>query len=120
MKLSPDVYRRVCRALARGERHAAIARELNLSVWTIAQIADRRRYDDHLPTEMIHLPEDDAPADYDAQNLGRCPGCGAMIYVWPCVACRLATAQRGLLPLVDEIDEEDEDDSLEDFFGEVA
>ena len=29
-----------------------------------------------------------------AQLAISCPGCGAMVYVWPCIACKLATATR--------------------------
>ena len=89
------------RRLAGGVRHADIARELNLSVWTIARIADRRRFlpaefdECEIPTAEIctaemcaaELFEDDSPPDYVAQRLRRCPGCGAMVYVWPCIAC---------------------------------
>lgn len=81
------------RGLAAGMRHAEIAREFDLSVWTIARIADRRRFDrdENAPTTE-ELPEDDGPPDYQARNHQRCPTCGAMIYVTPCIACRLATA----------------------------
>src|SRR5215212_2822980 len=79
------------RRLRDGRRHADIARELNVSVWTIARLADRRRY---LPDELeesevpaAELCEDDSPPDYVAQNLHRCPECGAMVYLWPCIAC---------------------------------
>lgn len=81
------------RGLAAGMRHTEIAREFDLSVWTIARIADRRRFErDENKPSTEDLPEDDGPPDYQAQNLQRCPTCGAMIYVTPCIACRLATA----------------------------
>jgi hypothetical protein len=76
-------------------RHTEIARELDLSVWTIARIADKRRFqsdelsEDEPPEDG--LPEDDAPPDYVAKNLRRCPGCGSMVYLWPCLACRMGT-----------------------------
>ena len=97
------------RALAAGLRHAEIAREFNLSLWTIAKIADRRRYllaephdeEEARQSEIAYyddLPEDDGPADYEAQNLHRCPTCGAMIYITPCLACRMATAVPATIP----------------------
>src|SRR5678815_5115307 len=87
------------RCLAANMRHAEIARRFDLSVWTIARIADRRRFqrDEHAdPT--TELLEDDGPADYQAQNLRRCPGCGAMIYVTPCLACCMANAVPAAMP----------------------
>ena len=38
------------------------------------------------------LPEDDAPPDYVATNLRRCPGCGGMVYQWPCLRAACGTA----------------------------
>jgi hypothetical protein len=71
-------------------RHTEIARDLNLSPWTIAKIADDwRRMIQLDPIPEDELPMDDGPADYDPKNLRRCPGCGAMVYMWPCVACRI-------------------------------
>jgi hypothetical protein len=78
----------VRRLLAAGRRHVEIARELDLGVWTVDRIAARLRYDED--PETAELPQDDAPADYAPENLRRCPRCGAMVYVWPCLACRLA------------------------------
>lgn len=94
--MSPKLCRRltfpellaVRRALAAGMRHVEIARELDLSIWTVQRVAARQRYD--LNPATAELPEDDAPPDYSAANLRRCPGCGAMVYVWPCLACRMA------------------------------
>lgn len=78
---------RVKRLLAAGWRHVEIARELELSVWTIQRIAnDPRLQLDPLPE--CELPVDDAPPDYTAADLRRCPGCGGMVYHWPCIACR--------------------------------
>jgi hypothetical protein len=37
----------------------------------------------------LDLPEDDAPPEYVASNLRRCPHCGGMVYQWPCLACQL-------------------------------
>jgi hypothetical protein len=76
------------RLLAAGGRHVEIARELGLGIWTVDRIAARLRYDEDAAS--AELPEDDAPPDYAPENLQRCPDCGAMVYVWPCLACRMA------------------------------
>jgi hypothetical protein len=55
----------------------------------------------------FELPEDDAPPDYEAAKLGRCPGCGGMVYVWPCIACQMATMER-VLPAQEVKDEPEE------------
>jgi hypothetical protein len=115
-------FEAVWRMLEAGARHVEIARELDLSVSTIARIADDRRQGRYplmseegvfgeawQPSEE-ELPEDDAPPDYVASNLRRCPGCGAMVYVWPCLACRLATTER--LAIAPEEEEEDDDEDV--------
>ncbi len=72
-------------------RHTEIARRLKLGVGTVIRVATnrrlRRRKLDLLAPE--ELPEDDVPPEYIAANLRRCPGCGGMVYQWPCLACRL-------------------------------
>src|SRR5262249_37544151 len=97
----------VQRAIARGRRHVEIARELNLSVWTIAKIADDRRFDPPPVGDEKQLA-DNGPCDYVALNLRRCPGCGAMIYISPCLACQMAT-QTLRLPPAPEIEDEPEE-----------
>jgi hypothetical protein len=79
--------------LAERWRHTQIARETGLSVWTISQIATSRRFEDYaIPTEELpadELPADDGPPDFEAGNMRRCPGCGGMVYQWPCLTCEL-------------------------------
>jgi len=31
---------------------------------------------------------EDLGPGFDAANLRRCPGCGGMVYLWPCLACQ--------------------------------
>lgn len=92
-KLAFPQFLAVRRALAAGARHVDIARDLNLGFWTVDRIAARLRYDEAV--EVAELPDDDAPPDYAATNLRRCPGCGAMVYVWPCLGCRMAVERQG-------------------------
>jgi hypothetical protein len=99
----------VRRALAAGTRHVEIARALNLSVWTIAKIDDDPLIQED-PVREDDLPVDDAPADYVPENLRRCPGCGAMIYLSPCLACKIAVTAR--VPPAEEVVDE-----LEDMIG---
>jgi hypothetical protein len=104
--------------LRTGMRHVDIARALDLSIWTVARIdADRRSHRDELVEEEPLV--DDAPPDYVSHNLRRCPGCGAMVYRWPCLACCMANSPR--LPLAEEVDDDAEDvDALFDLFEDVA
>jgi len=83
----------VRRALKAGVRHVDIARALKLGVWTVDRIAARERYMSDAPSES-ELPEDDAPPDYSVEDMRRCSGCGAIVYVWPCLACRMAVTER--------------------------
>jgi hypothetical protein len=96
-RLTLSQFFAVRRALLAGMRHTEIARELGLSLWTIAKIDDEERFACD-PVNEEELPVDDAPPDYVAQNLRRCPGCGAMVYLWPCVACKLGTATQRVPP----------------------
>jgi hypothetical protein len=121
-------WQAVIRRLEAGWRHTEIARELELAVSTVARIADDKRQGRYPTTGEDgelgqwqpgeeELPEDDAPPGYVAGNLRRCGGCGAMVYLWPCLACRMAVAER--LPLAPEVEEEEEEeeDLLEELMG---
>jgi hypothetical protein len=112
--ITPQLFLAVRQMLRAGLRHCEIARELNLSVWTIAKIADRRRYlpdgengaasGQEVPAE--ELCEDDAPPDYLAKNLRRCPECGAMVYVWPCISCSHGASAPPIAPQEEEAEPE--------------
>jgi hypothetical protein len=110
-------YLAICRLLAAGWRHVEIARELGFSIWTIAQIADRRRYLPEIWDESDipagELCPDDAPPDFVPQNLRRCPHCGAMVYLWPCIACSQGVSTPAIAPPVDE----EEEDELPDIYA---
>lgn len=108
-------YQAVARLLAAGRRHVEIARELDLSVDTIDRIADDRLRGREPPSED-ELPEDDAPPGYIARNLRRCSGCGAMVYLWPCLACSLGANVQPVVPVEEE---EDDDDELPDIFAQI-
>jgi hypothetical protein len=88
-KITMAQFLAVCHLLRARWRHVQIARELDLSVGTVSRIAGERRFQAETISEA-DLPEDDGPPDYLAANLRRCAGCGAMVYVWPCLACRMA------------------------------
>lgn len=104
------------RMLRAGMRQVEIVRELELTPWTVAKIARATRYEERLLQEDESI-EDDGPPGFEARNLRRCPECGAMVYLWPCLACRMAT---NTLPLELAIEEEDEPEEEEFFIGDVA
>jgi hypothetical protein len=108
-KLTVEEFCAVRRALAAGKRHVEIAREMGLSLWTIARIDD-----DPLlqmdPVNEAELPVDNGPADFESEQLRRCPGCGAMVYRWPCLACQAAVTER-VPPAAEVVD------MLEDMIG---
>jgi len=105
-RLTAEEMQIIRRAIARGVRHTDIARNLNLSVWTIDRIAVEHRCGID-PMEGEELPFDDAPAEYEAKNLHRCGGCGAMVYLWPCVACLMAVKER--VPAAREVEDGEEE-----------
>ena len=70
--------------LASGLTHLQISRRTGLSRRTVARIAAQGRR--QLTAADIH---DDRPAGFEAECLNRCRGCGARIYLWPCLQCEL-------------------------------
>jgi hypothetical protein len=81
--------RSIRRMLRTGCRHTEIARLLDISVGTVTRIATDRRLRYRRQLADGDLPEDEPPPDYQSQNLRRCPDCGGMVYVWPCLTCRM-------------------------------
>ena len=57
-----------------------IAARLGMSPANVGKIA--RQLADEAPQAL-----DDLPPGFDQRNLRRCPGCGAMVYLWPCLTC---------------------------------
>jgi hypothetical protein len=92
-KLTLEEYEEICRRLRQKWRYARIAKRLNLSLWTITRVAIELRYRQKPITEE-ELPEHDAPPGYRASNLNRCPTCGGLVYLWPCLGCRLEERAR--------------------------
>lgn len=82
----PQKAERVRMLLAAGVTHSQIARRTGLSRRTVARIAARGRR--LLTAADIH---DDRPAGFEEQCLNRCRGCGATVYLWPCLQCELRT-----------------------------
>ncbi len=70
--------------LAAGCSHTQITRRTGLSRRTIARIAKAGRR--KLVAKDI---SDEHPAGFEAECLNRCRGCGARIYLWPCMQCEL-------------------------------
>lgn len=104
------------RMLLAGMRQVEIARELDLSVWTVTKIARALRREEQVLQDGESM-EDDGPPGFEARNLRRCPECGAMVYLWPCLACRMST---NTLPLDLAIEEEEPEEQDEFFVGDVA
>src|SRR4051812_4658004 len=83
-RVLPQLADRIRMLLAAGNTHSQVARRTGLSTRTIARIAAGGRR--QLTAEDIH---DDRPAGFDGECLNRCRGCGASIYLWPCMQCEL-------------------------------
>ena len=60
----------------------------------LQEIGDAPLLKELLPDES--LTDDELRPGYEPANLRRCRGCGALVYLWPCLACCLAeeTAER--------------------------
>ena len=62
--------------------HEKIARRLGMSVANVGKIA--RQLGLALPTSA-----DDTPPGFEQKNLRRCPDCGGLVYLWPCLTCQI-------------------------------
>jgi hypothetical protein len=70
--------------LAAGCSHIQIMRRTGLSRRTISRIAKEGR------RKLVAADiSDDRPAGFDQECLNRCRGCGARIYLWPCLVCEV-------------------------------
>lgn len=70
---------RIADLIALGLTHEKIAHRLAMSPANVGKIA--RQLGDAIP------PAASQPPGYDPRNLRRCPGCGGLVYRWPCLAC---------------------------------
>ena len=70
--------------LAAGLSHTQITRRTGLSRRTISRLAKEGR-------RKITAADisDERPAGFDPECLNRCRGCGARIYLWPCLQCEI-------------------------------
>jgi hypothetical protein len=89
-RILPQMAERVRMLLAAGTTYFQISRRTGLSTRTIARIAAAGRR--QLTSGDIH---DDRPAGFDSECLNRCRGCGASIYLWPCLQCELRAKAEG-------------------------
>ena len=70
--------------LAAGHTYIQVSRRTGLSRRTVARLAAEGRR--KLTAADI---SDDRPAGFDQECLNRCRGCGARIYLWPCLQCEV-------------------------------
>jgi hypothetical protein len=84
-------FARISELAGQGHSHRWIARRLGIDRETVGQYL---RNTQPKPVEIIFpsdLPKpDDDPPGFDPANLRRCSGCGALVYLWPCLTCCLA------------------------------
>jgi DNA-binding transcriptional regulator LsrR (DeoR family) len=71
--------------LAAGLSHIQITRRTGLSRRTISRIAKEGRRRKLVAADI----SDERPAGFDTECLNRCRGCGARIYLWPCMQCEI-------------------------------
>jgi len=85
-RITPQTAQAIRRLLDAGWRQCEIARELALSPVTVCRIANGTRRACDI--------EDDPFAELKLAAQ-RCPGCGGLVYQWPCRTCALrARAER--------------------------
>jgi hypothetical protein len=75
MRLSDEARQEIRNLAASGVLQSEIARMFEVSIPTVWRIV----------THDVPRREWDPAAKTKHSN--RCPGCGKMVYVWPCLAC---------------------------------
>lgn len=95
--LSAADSRRIAALHAQGVSERWIARRFDLSAPTVRDRLRQIRSETAVPLPLVPfppgdppLPGDDTPPGYDPANIRRCRGCGALVYLWPCLACCLS------------------------------
>jgi hypothetical protein len=94
--LTPVDPRRIAALHEQGFSERWIARRLDLSAPTIRdRLREMRAETPLVQARAIFAPGDPPPGDdtppgFNPANLRRCRGCGALVYLWPCLACCLA------------------------------
>ena len=86
--ISPQQTERVRKLLAQGVIQKRIAVLAGVSITTVRRVAARLR-----------AAPDHAQPDFDQwvrSRARRCPGCGARVYIWPCVYCQVEAERDGL------------------------
>ena len=80
----PQKKERARMLLAAGLSHIQITLRTGLSRRTISRLAKEGR------RKLVAADiSDDRPAGFDQECLNRCRGCGARIYLWPCMQCEI-------------------------------
>ncbi len=74
--------RRVAKLAAQGYSHRWIAERLGINRAAIPEILRRWQLEQAGTTDG-----NGDPPGFDLANLRRCAGCGALVYLWPCLAC---------------------------------
>jgi hypothetical protein len=95
--LSPAETRRIAALHDQGFSERWIARRFDLSAATISRkLREIRNETASAPLPATFRPGerpppgDETPPGYDPANIRRCRGCGALVYLWPCLACCLS------------------------------
>lgn len=84
--VSRPQFLHVRQRLAEQATASEIAVETGLSATTVAAIAAER-----IRPSRIAVA-DDHPLRDQMLNAKRCPGCGGLVFVWPCLACQITGA----------------------------
>ena len=85
-RVTPEIAALARQLLDLGWPQRLIARQLHISVPTVSRIATG---------QWKPATQREDPLAELEQSATRCPGCGGLVYHWPCLACELrAKAER--------------------------
>jgi hypothetical protein len=85
--IGPEKTKQVQKLLAQGVIQERVATQTGVSITTVRRVAARLR-----------TAPDHAEAGFDnwvRTRARRCGGCGARVYIWPCLHCQLEAERDG-------------------------
>lgn len=96
--------RRIEALHAQGLSTRQVARQVQLSASAVHKRLRKLRSESAVGPPPTGFPPgdvpprpDEGPPGFDPANIRRCRGCGALVYLWPCLACCLADEATAVL-----------------------
>ncbi|XRN65532.1 helix-turn-helix domain-containing protein [Anatilimnocola sp. NA78] len=95
--LLPLDSERIIALFQQGHSRRWLAQRFGVSPSAISRCLRRAEKKSSQPAAKI-VGNSDPPPGFDPENLRRCPCCGSLVYLWPCLACQLSDTEQPANP----------------------